>query len=216
MAAEIAMKAFADFIRGRSIKLDDAKIDEAIVVLRRIVKEDVVAALDDAKEAFACRMDAIGVATFTANTRPNAIVCRSTNWTSIRIPKAARIQVRKKMKIPIGLLLTGRKTVDSIVITTPRTSRQTELRTTEDAMKSKAVVQKFVGQKWRIVNDQFGYEMFAAEVNVGTNDPKWSDMVEDAYAYDARDNRELKLAYWKADAKRWGLDPNAVKIVEVA
>ena len=73
MAAEIAMKAFADFIRGRSIKLDDAKIDEAIVVLRRIVKEDVVAALDDAKEAFACRMDAIGVATFKASIMQSGI-----------------------------------------------------------------------------------------------------------------------------------------------
>lgn len=80
----------------------------------------------------------------------------------------------------------------------------------------KTVVQKFVGQKWRIVNDQFGYEMFAAEINVGTNDPKWSDRVEDAYTYDSRDNRELKLAYWKADAKGWGLDPESVKIVEVA
>ena len=31
------------------------------------------------------------------------------------------------MKIPVGFLLTGRKTVDSIVITTPRTSRQSEI-----------------------------------------------------------------------------------------
>lgn len=66
MAAEVAMMGFAEFIRGRSIKLDDAGLDQAIVVLRRIVKEDVFAALDDAKLAFGCNMEAVGVATFRA------------------------------------------------------------------------------------------------------------------------------------------------------
>lgn len=66
-----------------------------------------------------------------------------------------------------------------------------------------------VGQTWRIASDQFGYLMYASD-----SDTTWSDLLEESHVYDSRDNREIKLAFWKGIAKTCGLDADCVKIVE--
>lgn len=67
-----------------------------------------------------------------------------------------------------------------------------------------------------IASFQFGYPMYAASINNGISGPQWSDRVDEAHAYDHRDARETKLAYWKAYAESCGLDADAVRIVEIA
>lgn len=67
---------------------------------------------------------------------------------------------------------------------------------------------------FRIVCDQFGYEMFAT---LNYDDGLvWSDVPADAEVFDERDNREIKLAYWRGIAQKDGLDMDCVKIVEGA
>lgn len=68
--------------------------------------------------------------------------------------------------------------------------------------------------KFNIITRQFGYAMFAAQV--AGNAPQWSDQPHEAHTYDCRDNREMKLAYWRANAKMNGLDPAQVEVVECA
>ena len=65
--------------------------------------------------------------------------------------------------------------------------------------------------QFRIVNNQFGYPMYAAYLSLGT--PPWTDRIEEAHVYDHRDNRETKLKYWRAIASNSGLDPAAVVAV---
>lgn len=65
---------------------------------------------------------------------------------------------------------------------------------------------------FRIVSREFGYEMYAASLPMGT--PPWSDRIEDAYVYDHRDNREFKLKFWRGMASFYGLNPECVHIEE--
>lgn len=69
---------------------------------------------------------------------------------------------------------------------------------------------------FRIASFQFGYAMYAASIAGGVTVPQWSDRVDEAHVYDHRDNRELKLRYWRAYAEVQGLDPEQVRIVEAA
>lgn len=65
MAAEVAMKAFADFVRFHSIKITD--FQRASEILRVHVKAAVEPALAEAKAAFACNMGHLADATFRAS-----------------------------------------------------------------------------------------------------------------------------------------------------
>jgi hypothetical protein len=46
----------------------------------------------------------------------------------------------------------------------------------------------------------FGYEMFASMAA-----PGWSDRRQDAIVYDDRDNRDIKLSFWKGHLKAHGI-----------
>lgn len=78
------------------------------------------------------------------------------------------------------------------------------------ARKSKALWFDQPAGQWRIVSDQFGYPMYAADFPPG--ELPWSDQVEDAYVYDGRDNQAFKLRYWKGMAKLYGLNPDCVRV----
>lgn len=59
---------------------------------------------------------------------------------------------------------------------------------------------------YRIVSNQFGYQMFAG------GPCQWTDNATEAHVFDSRDDRADKLAFWQAVAVQCGLDAGAVSI----
>ncbi len=66
---------------------------------------------------------------------------------------------------------------------------------------------------FRIASNQFGYLMFF--MPCGGGDSPVTDRIEQVAPYDHRDNRWVKLNYWRGYAKSQGLDPKCVQIVPV-
>ena len=67
VAAEVAMRSAAAYLRKQNVDVQSINYDRLTETLRRSTKAALSQALDDAREAFECRMDAIGVQTFQAS-----------------------------------------------------------------------------------------------------------------------------------------------------
>lgn len=67
VAAEVAMRSAAAYLQQHNADTQAINYSRLTEILRRATRAALSQALEDAREAFACRMDTIGVWTFQAS-----------------------------------------------------------------------------------------------------------------------------------------------------